>query len=105
MSYQEMSLQRLESRKGYRRPLAPPTPKSVVSAFIAERKMTRSAFANEIGVSVGAVAQWLSEKRKVPGPVLAYIKLYNAALLSKRLADVAYNSNNPDKYGTSPQAQ
>jgi transcriptional regulator with XRE-family HTH domain len=52
-----------------------PEPHEIVQSFIKDRKLTQKEFAKKVGVSLGAVSQWLSKKRKVPGPVLAYIKL------------------------------
>jgi hypothetical protein len=40
-----------------------------------ESGLTKTAFARLVGVSVRAVTQWTSERRKVPGPVAAYVKL------------------------------
>lgn len=47
-----------------------------VRRFIDHHKMTQKEFARKLGVSDGAVSQWLSWKRKIPGPVLAYMDLY-----------------------------
>lgn len=42
---------------------------------IFELGLTQAEFAGLLDVSVGAVAQWLSGARSIPGPVEAYLKL------------------------------
>jgi hypothetical protein len=43
---------------------------------IAELRLSQPEFARLVGVSVGAVAQWLSEARSIPGPVEAFVGLF-----------------------------
>lgn len=38
--------------------------------------LSQVEFARLLGVSIGAVAQWLSEARSIPGPVESYINLF-----------------------------
>lgn len=47
-----------------------------IRTFIADNHLTQKEFAARLNVSIGAVAQWLSGKRKVSGPVLAYLDLH-----------------------------
>lgn len=47
-----------------------------VRSFITENHLTQKEFAARLGVSIGAVAQWLAGKRRVPGPVQAYLNLH-----------------------------
>jgi transcriptional regulator with XRE-family HTH domain len=44
-------------------------------AAIGELDLTQAEFSRLLDVSVGAVAQWLSEARPIPGPVEAYLNL------------------------------
>ena len=43
---------------------------------IVELRLSQPEFARLVGVSVGAVAQWLSEARSIPGPVDAFVGLF-----------------------------
>ncbi|WP_256751046.1 DNA-binding transcriptional regulator [Mesorhizobium sp. Mes31] len=43
---------------------------------IAELRISQAEFARLVGVTVGAVAQWLSENRSIPGPVEAFVALF-----------------------------
>lgn len=47
-------------------------------------RISQSDFARMIGVSPGAVAQWLSGARKIPGPVSACIDLIMMLPVNKR---------------------
>jgi hypothetical protein len=51
--------------------------------------LTQAEFARLVGVSVGAVAQWLSEARSVPGPVQAYLSLLMRVPSSIREYEIA----------------
>ncbi|WP_448112570.1 helix-turn-helix domain-containing protein [Mesorhizobium amorphae] len=42
---------------------------------ISDLKLSQAEFARLLGVSIGAVSQWLSEARGIPGPVEAYVRL------------------------------
>lgn len=46
---------------------------NIVREYIKSRRLTQKEFAAEVQSSIGAVSQWLSGKRKIPGPVKAYI--------------------------------
>ena len=43
--------------------------------IIGDLGLTQSEFSRLLGVSIGAVAQWLSGARNIPGPVEAYFNL------------------------------
>lgn len=43
---------------------------------IAGLRISQAEFARLVGVTVGAVAQWLSENRSIPGPVEAFVALF-----------------------------
>jgi hypothetical protein len=53
-----------------------PSPSKTMYDFLSENHLTQKEFAKMLGVSVGAVSQWLSWKRKIPGPVLAFMDLH-----------------------------
>lgn len=56
---------------------------------IAELRLTQAEFARLVGVTVGAVAQWLSETRSIPGPVEAYVALFMRLPISTREFELA----------------
>lgn len=44
---------------------------------IADLRISQADFARLVGVTVGAVSQWLSEARTIPGPVEAFVGLFS----------------------------
>ncbi|GGF93448.1 hypothetical protein GCM10010924_21910 [Rhizobium wenxiniae] len=57
-------------------------------AAITELGLTQSEFARLLNVSNGAVAQWLSEARAIPGPAIAYVSLLMRSPSSLRQQEV-----------------
>ncbi|ESZ45309.1 MULTISPECIES: helix-turn-helix transcriptional regulator [unclassified Mesorhizobium] len=57
---------------------------SELKEAIAELRISQAEFARLVGVTVGAVAQWLSENRSIPGPVEAFVALFMRLPLSIR---------------------
>lgn len=46
-------------------------------------QMSQRELASEFGVTPGAIAHWEKGTRKIPGPVLKLIEIYNRLLLAK----------------------
>lgn len=68
-------------------PAPVPTDAEILRSFIEKERLTQKSFAEKLRVSLGAVSQWLSGKRKVPGYVLAYIELYRAHKFMRAMFD------------------
>lgn len=49
---------------------------SELKIAIGELRLSQGDFARLVGVSVGAVSQWLSGTRSIPGPVEAFVNLF-----------------------------
>lgn len=56
---------------------------------IADLRLSQAEFARLVGVSVGAVSQWLAETRGIPGPVDAYVDLLLRLPASIRESEIA----------------
>ena len=57
---------------------------------INELRLSQSEFAQMLGVSVGAVSQWLSETRGIPGPVEAFVGLFMRLSPAVREAEILH---------------
>jgi hypothetical protein len=55
---------------------------------INELRLSQGEFAQLVGVSVGAVSQWLSETRSIPGPVDAFVGLFMRLPPTAREAEI-----------------
>lgn len=59
------------TQKGFNMSISP----EGLRSFLRDHNLTQAQFAQLMDVSVGAVAQWLSAARGIPGPVEAYLNL------------------------------
>ncbi|MGF0540749.1 hypothetical protein ACQQ2Q_22390 [Agrobacterium sp. ES01] len=73
---------------------------SLSSAELREKitalDLSRADFARWLQVSPGAVAQWLSEARSIPGPVNAFLKLFDSlppSLQQRQLFEIKKGSS------------
>jgi hypothetical protein len=57
--------------------------------------LTKTAFARLVDVSVRAVNLWTSEQRKVPGPVVSYVKLLLSLPIALREVELARIKSEP----------
>lgn len=82
-----MGISELSYKFGANKPERPETDAEAIRVFMFQERLTQKAFAEKLRVSLGAVSQWLSGKRKVPGYVLAYIDLYRAHKFMRAMFD------------------
>lgn len=61
---------------------------SDLKIVINELRLSQGEFAQLLGVSVGAVSQWLSETRGIPGPVEAFVGLFMRLPPATREAEI-----------------
>lgn len=62
---------------------------SELKEVIADLRLSQADFARLLGVSVGAVSQWLSDTRSIPGPVEAFVGLFMRLPLQQREMELA----------------